>query len=239
MKFNLLVVAVLFVSSNLFATKFANTYLEFDMPDSWHCQREGGQHVCQPINPDKRREAIIVMASKYKGPEDDMEKYMNRLKEKRMVKDLKGKPFENIIQFTRYSDLQGNSWVDSQQENSEIPGYVTRYLATVKNDLGIVITFSAFKTKFKDYSTDFYQMIQSIRVRANIPAAKPDQQLGPTDVLGSIDVAGAHGGKKKDEKKQIQLNIQAEPDDTKQKLLIAGAIVAFVFFIIIIRRRRG
>jgi hypothetical protein len=230
----------LFFSVDLFAAKFANTYIEFDLPDSWHCQREGGQHVCQPINPDKRREAIIVMASKYKGPDDTVEKYSARLKAKRTVKDMKGKPYDNIIQFTRMSDIQGNSWVDSQQENSEIPGYITRYLATVKSDLGVVITFSAFKSKFKDYSADFYKMINSIRVRANIPAPKQETQaVGSADLLGSIDVAGAHVGKKKEEKREaLVLNIKPDSDN-KDKLIIGGAIAAILLLFLIMRRRRG
>jgi hypothetical protein len=186
-------IVILLISVNSYAKKFTNTYIEFEMPDYWACQPEGGQHVCQHINPEQKKEAIIVMASKYKGPEDSLKDYMNKLEEKRTVKDLKGKDFSSVKQYTKNKSILGSIWVDSQHESREVPNFVTRYLATVTPDVGIVITFSAHKEKFKNYTPDFYKMAESLRVRKNIPAPPSDVlSTGPSlgsdkIVLGSLD----------------------------------------------------
>ncbi|MFH1223766.1 MAG: hypothetical protein V1647_05440, partial [Pseudomonadota bacterium] len=127
MKSSLLLVAgVLLFSSSVSAKKFANNYVEFDLPEKWTCRLEGGQHICQPINRDQQKEAIIVMAAKYKGPEDDMERYKSRLSEKREVKDIKGNKYASTVKYTKFTPIRGIIWVDSMSESSEVPGFITR-----------------------------------------------------------------------------------------------------------------
>lgn len=226
------------VSAPLFANKkFTNSYIEFSLPDTWFCKEEGGQHVCQPNNPEQRKEAIIVMASKFKGPEDELKNYMTRLNEKREVKDIKGKAYTSKNQYTKWNTILGNVWIDSQHLSSEVPGFVTRYLATVQKGLGIVVTFSAHESKFAQYSADFYQMINSLRVRDNIPAAPSEK--GDMTKLGSGVIIGGEMGKKAGEKKPggaVQIAFSKQSDST---MIIAGAaVVALLLLFIIIRRRR-
>ena len=230
----LLVVAVIPVTASA-KKKYVTSFVEFDLPDTWQCSQEGGQHVCQPINPEQRKEAIIVMASKYKGPDDDVKQYQARLEQKRKVKDLKGKEYESKKQYLRSSFIQGTLWMDSQQEDSEVPGFVTRYLATVAKGLGMVLTFSAHKAKFNSYTADFYTMVNSLRVRNDIPAEPIEATADLTRLGGDLSMGGdkkAQDGKKTG----ISIDMTGEKDNT---LIYLGAgLVVLVAAYIIIRKRR-
>ncbi len=231
-------VAISFVPATVLAKKkFVNSYVEFDLPDTWQCNQEGGQHVCQPINPDQRKEAIIVMASKYKGPDDDLKQYQARLEQKRKVKDIKGKEYDSKKQYLRSSFIQGTMWLDSQHENSEVPGFVTRYLATVAKGLGIVLTFSAHKTKFNSYTADFYTMINSIRVRNDIPA-EPIEASADLTRLGGALTFGPDGKPVEPGKAKKGLDIKFGPEKDNTLIYLGAGIVALVVAYIIIRKRR-
>jgi hypothetical protein len=47
---------------------------------------------------------------------------------------------------------------------SEVPGFYTRYLATVKDTLGIAITFSIAKDHYDAYQEIFDKVVATIRV---------------------------------------------------------------------------
>ncbi|MEI6079938.1 MAG: hypothetical protein WCQ53_04810 [bacterium] len=230
----------LIASSVVYASKkFNNTYIEFSIPDSWSCKEEGGQHVCQPVNPEQRKEAIVVMAAKYKGPDDDLKNYMSKLNEKREVKDVKGKLFTSKNQYTKWNTVLGTVWVDSQSEDSEVPGFVTRYLATVQKGVGIVVTFSAHKSKFSQYSPDFYQMINSLRISNNIPAAPAEGKAADMTKLGNgVMVGNLNTAKKPGEKTASQVQITVSRDSNLVMYLVVGAVAAIIIFVIVRRRRR-
>jgi len=217
--------------------KYVTSFVEFDLPDTWQCSQEGGQHVCQPINPDQRKEAIIVMASKYKGPEDDLKQYQARLEQKRKIKDLKGKEYESKKQYLRSSFIQGTMWMDSQHEDSEVPGFVTRYLATVAKGLGMVLTFSAHKSKFNSYTADFYTIVNSIRVRSDIPAEPLEASADLTKLGGDVSFGGES---KKDlaakGKKGFDLILSGDRDNTF--IYLGVGLVILVAIYLVIRKKK-
>lgn len=226
----------LILSFTLNAKKFSNSYIEFDIPDVWHCKSEGGQYVCQPINPDKRKEAIVIMASKYQGPEDTLQKYEERLKTPKKIKDLKNKEYTNDVKYTKYSPINAVPWVDSLQADSEVPGFYTRYLATVHNGVGIAVTFSAHQSKYEEYKPVFYQMVRSIRIKKDIP--KP-QRLSSTHSgssaldlgfdLSSLNSKGASKDKKEAKTLSLGENKPEEKQDYMPLIFIAaGAIIVLI-----------
>ena len=71
---------ILFFSLNAEAKKFANQFVEFELPDSWQCRPEGTEWICQSVQPYKKKEAIIIFASKIKGKTDSLKHYHAYLK---------------------------------------------------------------------------------------------------------------------------------------------------------------
>ncbi len=146
------------------AAKFANQFSEFELPPGWNCNLEGAEWVCQNADPAKRKEAIIVLAAKLKGDQDSLDQYLTYLKATKTFTSVTGKPMKSEPKDTKTINLNGHPWVSSLHLESEIPGFYTRYLATVKDDIGILVTYSVVKGKFQDYLKDFDNMVNTLKV---------------------------------------------------------------------------
>lgn len=158
-----ILVALAFTASSQ-AAKFANQFSEFELPPGWNCNLEGAEWVCQNADPAKRKEAIIVLAAKLKGDQDSLDQYLTYLKATKTFTSVTGKPMKSEPKDTKTINLNGHPWVSSLHLESEIPGFYTRYLATVKEDIGILVTYSVTKAKFQDYLKDFDNMVNTLKV---------------------------------------------------------------------------
>lgn len=161
--FSTLVVCLLFGTS-AFAAKFANQFTEFELPPQWQCSLEGAEWVCQSSNEAKKRDAIIVLAAKLKGDQDSLDQYLTYLKAAKSFSSIQGKPVKSEPKSAKTVNLNGTAWVDALHFESEIPGFYTRYLATIKHDIGVLVTYSISKTKYTEYLNDFEAMVKTIKV---------------------------------------------------------------------------
>ena len=78
--FGALIVAALFIPGESRAARFANQFIEFELPPLWACSLEGAEWVCQSTDPAKKRDALIVLAAKLKGDQDSLDQYTSYLK---------------------------------------------------------------------------------------------------------------------------------------------------------------
>jgi hypothetical protein len=146
------------------AAKFSNQFAEFELPAQWQCSLEGAEWVCQNTNESKKKEAIIVLAAKLKGDQDSLDQYLNFLKGTRIFTSPQGKPIKSNPKYAKTVDINGQAWVDALHLESEIPGFYTRYLATVKQDIGILLTYSINRAKYQDYINDFETLAKTLKV---------------------------------------------------------------------------
>lgn len=169
--------------SSAFAAKFSNQFTEFELPAQWGCNLEGAEWVCQNTNDVKKKDAIIVLAAKIKTEQDNMESYLTYLKAAKSFMTA-GKSVKSEPRYAKTVNLSGQAWVDALHMESEIPGFYTRYLATVKQDIGVLVTMSVSKAKYQAYLKDFDEMIKTIKVfRLTTPvAAAPAQGTAPQQV---------------------------------------------------------
>ena len=154
----------LLAGTSSYAAKFANQFVEFELPPKWQCSLEGAEWVCQNTDPAKKREAIIVLAAKLRGDQDTLEKYLDYLKSPKQWTSLDGKPVRSEPKYAKSQEINGQAWVDSLHLESEIPGFYTRYLATVKEDIGVLVTYSMHKDKHTQYLADFENLVKTLRV---------------------------------------------------------------------------
>src|SRR4051812_43652234 len=146
------------------AAKFANQFTEFELPPQWSCNLEGAEWVCQSADEGKKRDAIIVLAAKLKGDQDSLDQYLKYLKAAKTYTSVAGKPVKSEMKYAKDVNLNGQPWVDALHLESEIPGFYTRYLATVKADIGILVTYSVNKAKYQQYLEAFDNMIKTLKV---------------------------------------------------------------------------
>ncbi len=159
--------AVLFgfiASPDAHAVKFANQFCEFELPPQWQCNLEGAEWVCQSTNDSKKRDAIIVLAAKLKGDQDSLDQYLAYLKAPKIYTSVQGKSVKSEAKYAKNVNLGGQPWIDSLHLESEIPGFYTRYLATVKQDIGVLVTYSINKDKYSSYLNDFENMVKTLKV---------------------------------------------------------------------------
>ncbi|MGZ3689332.1 MAG: hypothetical protein ACXWPM_09665 [Bdellovibrionota bacterium] len=147
-----------------FAAKFANQFTEFELPPQWQCNLEGAEWVCQNTNDAKKRDAIIVLAAKLKGDQDSLDQYLTYLKSNKTYNSVQGKPVKSEMKYAKTVNINGQAWVDALHMESEIPGFYTRYLATVKQDIGVLVTYSINKGKYQQYLDDFDAMVKTLKV---------------------------------------------------------------------------
>ncbi len=146
------------------AAHFSNQFTEFELPAQWQCSLEGGEWVCQNTNEAKKKEALIVLAAKLKGDQDSLDQYLNFLKTPKTFTTKQGKPLKSDPKYAKTININGQAWVDSLHFESEIPGFYTRYLATVKQDIGVLITYSINKAKYQQYIDDFENITRTLKV---------------------------------------------------------------------------
>ena len=146
------------------AAQFANQFVEFQLPANWQCSLEGAEWVCQNADGAKKREAIIILAAKLRGDQDSLEAYIDYLKKPKIWTSIDGRTVQSEARYARPSEINGHGWIDSLHLESEIPGFYTRYLATVKLDIGVLVTYSVQKDKYAEYRNDFENLVKTLKV---------------------------------------------------------------------------
>jgi LPXTG-motif cell wall-anchored protein len=146
------------------AAKFSNQFTEFELPPKWQCQLEGAEWVCQSTDEGKKRDALIVLAAKLKGDNDSLESFQKYLEAPRTFTAPNGKATTSAPRYTKTLQINQHPWMDSLHLESEVPGFYTRYLATVKQDIAVLVTYSINKTKYTEYQGQFDEMVKSMKV---------------------------------------------------------------------------
>ena len=161
--FKLFIISLLVINT-AYAKRFANQYTEFELPSGWSCAIEGSEWVCQSENKDRQKEAIIILAAKIRGPQDSLAEYQSYLKKNKTYQLPGGKVQNSEPKYAKMSTVNAHQWVDALHLASEVPGFYTRYLATVKEDLGVAVTFSVTKDMYNAYQGIFDNVVASLRV---------------------------------------------------------------------------
>lgn len=155
---------LLSLSTQVHSKRFSSKYCEFELPPGWECALEGSEYVCQSENADRKKESIIILAAKIRGEQDSLDEYMAYLKKTKEYNLPGGKKQVSEPKNTKLSRINDHQWVDALHLASEVPGFYTRYLATVKEDLGVAVTFSVGKDLYSSYLPIIEKMISTLRV---------------------------------------------------------------------------
>lgn len=190
------------------AKVFRNSYISFELPTKWDCYLENTVWICRYAiskqclgaksnsqtckdQRKKTREAIIILAAKEVGPKDSFKEYYNHLKEPRPIVTKQGKRTTSKVVHVKPISVQKQKWIDGMHLGSEIPHYYTRYLATIKGNIAVIVTFSAHKLYYTKYSADFFKAIKSLRVLATKAQTVSKRELNPHGI-GVMGEPGPH-----------------------------------------------
>lgn len=178
---HLLLASLLLLAAEAQAKRFRNAYVSFELPPNWNCKLEGAEWVCQNDFTQKAKEAIIILTAKEVGPTDSLPAYKAYLETPRTLPGKGGAPTKSQVLHVRDRMIQNQMWIDGMHLGSEVGPYFTRYLATIKDKIAILVTFSAHKQHYTKYSGDFRKAIDSMAVVAtkDLLADKGSGGIGP------------------------------------------------------------
>ncbi len=217
------------------AKPFANNFIEFNVPDSWGCSDSGQNWACQPLDPKKTKDAVIVMASGPQGPGDSMQEYYTYLNASLFVYNpSNGAKAKSTPTYTQYKDIFGQKWVDSQHLSTAVPGYYTRYLATVKDGRAVLFTVTVEKNKYNVYMSELYKLIESMKIRMSFPAEPVDTGLKGL-LFGQKETTTTA---LKKEKKVLSF-VGEKKSSSIMILAIMIAVLVFLVAYVIIKRKRN
>ncbi|MNJ98428.1 hypothetical protein D3C87_161940 [compost metagenome] len=227
--------AVILLSFSAQAKVFRNAYIAFEMPDTWKCNLEQTEWVCRSEQSKESKEAIIILTAKEVGPTDTFPLYESHLNSP-IALNLKGGGVaeSKIVYKAKNVQIHDQPWIDSLHLGSEVPNYFTRYLATIKDKIAILVTFSAHKQFYTKYSQDFFKAVMSLRVIASKNLlSRPE--LGPIRP-GSETLGAPIGSAMPSDMMQDGMN---EGGGSNKGLLLGGALLlAAVGVYIFLKKRR-
>lgn len=220
--------------------RFSNSYVSFELPNKWSCQLIDTEWVCRNSEAgDKQKEAIIILTAKEVGPSDNFQAYEAHLKTPRTLPSALGQPTLSQIRNVTQRQINNHPWVDGMHLSSEVRDYYTRYVATTKDKIAILVTFSAHKAHYTRYTNDFFKAIQSLRVlntrglfNAAASAAGSGAMGGTLGPGGGIDVSPDIGEEFPEE------SAGGSSATTKGILAIAALLAAFGVFLLLQRKKR-
>jgi hypothetical protein len=193
MKFRSLApLAIILLSFSANAKVFRNAYISFELPDTWRCNLEQTEWVCRSEQTKESKEAIIILTAKEVGPTDTYPLYQAHL-DTPIAVTFKGGggTVSKVVYKSKQENINDQMWVDALHMNSEVPNYFTRYVATIKNKIAILVTFSAHKQYYTKYSQDFFKAVQSLRVIASATITNNNM---PTQIRPGSETFGYGSG---------------------------------------------
>ncbi len=170
------------------AKTFQNSYVSFEVPDNWSCLQEGVAWTCTPTGVVESKEAVIVLAAKVAGPEDNINNFQTYLGQPKKITTRVGTPMPSQVMYSKPRQLANGQWVQAQHLGSEIQEYYTLYLATVKDQLAILVSFSSERNRYQVYNPIFDKAIKTLKITANQQLLFPKNKAGNGGEIIGINV---------------------------------------------------
>lgn len=236
-----LLIAYFLISTSGFALTTA--YLSFEHPDGWACEFSKGVWVCQSSSSPDREESVVLSIATLATEWDTLDNFVDYLKQPKTIEDDSGAKFNSEVRYVRKRNINGFNWVDSLQFNADLPGFWSRYVATVsetpKAKLAILVTYIVSDARYKELAPQFERMVSSLKPNMEFDlneATRQGQNPLPTaDKLGPLQ-ENILAERLKGKKPSAKLPAPGGGSTTIFWLVLTGAIAGGA--LLVIRRRR-
>ncbi len=233
-------VLALFLSAPAFSLTTA--YVQFEHPDGWKCELSQSVWICQSTQEPDRKESVVLSIATQATEWDKIENYEEYLKQPRTIPDAEGKNLTSKVTYSRKRNINGQVWVDSLQFNSELPGFWSRYLATVHNKLAILITYIVSDEQYKKLAPQFERMASSMKLNAefdlNIATKQGDAPIPGREKLGAVQAEILAERLNLSKKKELK-KATASKGSENTPLIIGGAVAIVLLLLLRVRRKKA
>lgn len=189
-KLFLFIIVILFSQASL-AKLFKNSFVSFELPSNWTCEVKGSTWNCSNQYEKKIKSAVIVLAAKEVGPQDSLDIYIKEISGKPGITIQGNKHFKAKKLQVKKTNINNQTWVDGLSYNSEAPDFYTRYLATIKKKISVLVTFTSHKDYYTVYVNDFMKAISSLKVLSptdNKPKVAEPKATQYKDTISDNDI---------------------------------------------------
>jgi hypothetical protein len=238
-----LLLALFFTASA--ALGLTTAYVSFDHPDGWRCELSQGVWICQSTVEPDRKESVVLSIATMATEWDSLDNYESYLKQPRTIQDDEGSTLTSKVTYTRRRNINGTTWIDSLQFNSELPNFWARYVATVHNRLAILITYIVSDDNYKRLAPQFERMISSLKPNAefdlNIASKQGDNPAPGASKYGAVtqDILKERLNLKKKGDKKPEVATDAPAANNKTILYaVGGGAAATAYLVMRMRRKR-
>ncbi|MGE3760458.1 MAG: hypothetical protein AB7H97_22020 [Pseudobdellovibrionaceae bacterium] len=178
------------------------------------------------------KEAIIVLAAKIAGPEENLLTFENFLRAPKKITTKVGTPMPSQVMYAQKRKLAGTDWVQAQHLGSEVQEYYTLYLATVKEQLAILVSFSAERNRYQAYNPIFDKAIKTLKITASQQLLFPKNKQGSSgEVIGiNVQPLGSEELLPPPEKKKSRVSVIL--------FGLLGFLAAILAFVIVRKRKQ-
>lgn len=143
----------------------ANSYVEFETPDSWNCQSVGPNLKCEIFY--SKNAAAGTLETAFENAELNVEDSLKKLESRFSMPKNFTLPAGEILRskpiFSRKVEVAGKPWIDTLHHAGSVPGSYTRYLATTEFDITTIVTITVEKDKYALVLPQIELVIQSLR----------------------------------------------------------------------------
>jgi hypothetical protein len=138
--------------------RFIADTFEFTLAPAWACDLDETEYVCWKGKPP--HQAIAVIAMKRRGPQDNLAAYEEHLRTPQPGQD----GALSTIRSVEHRMLAGYEWIQAVHVSSEIPNYITIYLATATSQVGVLATFSIHRDNEEAGRREMDIMMSSLKI---------------------------------------------------------------------------
>lgn len=236
---------ILFFSWIASAATFRNAYVSFELPNSWKCNLEQTEWVCRSDQSKESKEAIIILTAKEVGPTDTFSLYQQHLDSQiSMTMRTGGTAMSKVVYKSKNLKINDHPWLDGLHLGSEVGNYYTRYLATIKENIAILVTLSAHKNTYTKYTGDFNKAVQSLRVIASKNLLSQPNLAGIRPSTAELNAPVSNIAQNylpaDDAFADPEATAKAAAAKKKKQMMIAGAlIIAAVGAYLVIKNKNG
>ena len=100
------------------------------------------------------------------------------------MRDLLGNLYKSEVKFVRIRDVKEQKWVDSLTFGSEIPGFYSRYMASIKGKVAGLVTYSIAESVYAKWAPILDKMLESLEIFYDPKAFNDAMSAGPSSLLG-------------------------------------------------------
>ena len=167
------------------AKNFKTEFISLELPVGWDCAKEEIDYVCQPNNLAQRSEVIVtVIVKNVNATDDTYDKYQAVLNEPREMRDLLGNTYKSEVKYVRFKEIRKKQWIDSLQFGSEIPGFYTRYVASIEGKIAGLVSYSIAESVYAKWAPILDKMLDSLELRYDPKAFNDAMNATPASLLG-------------------------------------------------------